>query len=202
MEYCGLLNWTSDIPEGTRVVFENILELFRSKEEPKILEVGSFAGTSIATIKKILPHSICYSIDNWTLIEDEFNECKKYMENNRVNTLADVRDFFFKNTQNNVILYEMDSALALQTLNREGKTFDFIYVDGSHTAADTLVDIVLSWSILNSGGVLGIDDYMFIPHTDGMNNRPGAAVDYFLNKFSGQYIILNKGYRIFLQKIN
>ena len=202
MEYCGLYNWTTDVPQGTRV-FENILEMFRSKEEPKILEVGTFAGTSIATMKNILPHSVCYAIDNWTLVDAEFSMCKEHMTENKINSLSEVRDYFFKNTEGKeIILYEMDSALALQTLNREGKTFDFIYVDASHTAGDTLIDVVLSWTILNKGGVLGIDDYLYIPRNNDINDRPEIGVNYFLNKFSGQYIILNKGYRIFLQKIS
>jgi hypothetical protein len=200
MEYCGLLNWTVDVPRGTRLIFENILEMFRSKEEPKILEVGSFAGTSIMTIKNILPHSVCYSIDNWTLVQDEFDDCKKYMQNKNIKVLSDVRDYFFRNTDGKVILYEMDSALALQTLIKEHKTFDFIYVDGSHTTNDTITDIVLSWSILNKGGVLGVDDYLYVKNDS--NDRPGIAVDYFMEKFKGQYIVLDKGYRVFFMKIN
>jgi len=200
MNYCGMYNWTNDLPRGynCKEIFLNILDIVKAKPSPKILEVGTFAGTSITTIKNIIPHSKCYAIDNWAIEEEELDLCKN-SAGDRVNML-EARDAFLKNTSGEVTLIENDSTVALADLIRSNLMFDFIYVDGSHRILNTLMDVTLSWILLNKDGILAIDDYTYIP-TNNKNDRPQIAVDYFLEKFKGGYKILNKGYRLFLQKI-
>ena len=40
-------------------------------------------------------------------------------------------------------------------------SFDIIYVDGSHTADDVLTDVVLSWGLLETGGIIVLDDFLW-----------------------------------------
>lgn len=196
-EYCGMLNWTTDCPPGSRIIFKNVLEMLRNKDRPKMLEVGTFAGTSIATMMDILPNGIGMAIDNWSLEESELQGCINY--SGKSMTMSDVKNAFENNTNGRVWLTESDSTLALMELLQEKQYFDFIYVDGSHTALDTVLDITLSWMLLSSGGILGIDDYLYIP-PNKTGGAPREAVDRFLTKFDGQYTILDKGYRLFLLK--
>lgn len=195
----GMLNWVHDIPEGSRLIFLNVLEMLRGIPNPNVLEVGTFAGTTITTIANMFPNAICYAIDNWSLDEDELNNCMK-QHNGKIITYLDIRTTFLTNTKNkNITLIENDSTIALVDLVNKKQNFDFIYVDGSHTSLDTVLDLTLSWMLLDTGGILAIDDYLYTPpgHTQ---DTPKQAVDCFLQKFKGQYIILNAGYRIFLQK--
>jgi len=55
-----MLNWATDCPKNSRVVFLNMLNLFSSYENVKILEVGTYCGTSIATMLNYLPNSVDY----------------------------------------------------------------------------------------------------------------------------------------------
>lgn len=63
--------------------------------------------------------------------------------------------------------------------------YDFIYVDGSHEAADVLSDAVLSWPLLKPGGVMAFDDYKW-----GLGGpdwaRPGPAIDAFVRCYAQQ----------------
>ena len=53
LEYAGMLNWSSDVPTGSKRVFENMLEKFKDKK-CKILEIGTFVGTSVISMLKYL----------------------------------------------------------------------------------------------------------------------------------------------------
>lgn len=196
-DYCGMLNWTTDCPQGSKIIFTNVLEMLRKNPNPKILEVGTFTGTSISTMLDLLPNAIGIAIDNWSLEEQELQGCIDYA--GKSISMIDVKNAFLTNTNGRVLLIENDSTHVLMKLLEDGEHFDFIYVDGSHTALDTVLDITLSWMLLPPGGILGIDDYQYTPpNTTG--GAPREAVDRFLTKFEGEYTVLSKGYRMFLLK--
>ena len=58
---------------------------------------------------------------------------------------------------------------------------DFIYVDGSHRAADVLEDLILSFRALKPGGLLISDDYLGGPGkgNDLTLGTPKIAIDAF-----------------------
>ena len=80
--------------------------------------------------------------------------------------------------------------------------YDFIYVDGSHLMLDCYLDLILSWKILNKGGILAIDDYTYNIDSGNKLDSPFEGVNHFLKKYENEYILLNKGYRVFLQKVS
>jgi hypothetical protein len=60
---------------------------------------------------------------------------------------------------------------------------------------------MLSWKLLNVGGVMAIDDYMWnIGDEFDKLERPFKAVNHFLEKCGDEIIVLNKGYRVFIEK--
>jgi hypothetical protein len=63
----------------------------------------------------------------------------------------------------------------------QGIRADFIYVDGSHQAADVLSDAVLAWKLLKEGGVLIFDDYLWARYQDRPLLNPKMAIDAFVN---------------------
>lgn len=187
-----MLNWVDDIPTGSRNIFENVLELFRDKQNLIILEVGVFVGRSIIEILKKLPNGFAFAVDNWSLSK---KEC--YYEN-------DIKTEFLKNikeekVEERIKLLEGDSFKILLNLHKSGLLFDFIYVDGSHISIDCYSDIIISWNMIKKGGVLAIDDYEWNLEGDKFE-RCKESIDHFLNKIEGEYTMLNKGYRIFLLK--
>ena len=92
-----------------------------------------------------------------------------------------------------------DSYEVLFDMLREGRVFDFIYVDGSHKAFDCYSDLILCWRLLAKGGLLAIDDYLY--NAEGaVVDSPFEGINHFLNKHSNEIKLLHKEYRVFLQK--
>lgn len=82
--------------------------------------------------------------------------------------------------------------------------FDFIYVDGSHQAADVLLDAVLSFQLLRNGGLLVFDDYLWSePLPGGVDplRCPKLAIDAFTTIYARQLRIVSAPlYQLFVQK--
>jgi hypothetical protein len=79
--------------------------------------------------------------------------------------------------------------------------YDCVYIDGSHTSRNVLTDLVLAWGILKLQGILIIDDYTLAMFTDNAWKNPAMGIDAFLNVFSQEYKILEKGRQVIVQKI-
>jgi len=90
-------------------------------------------------------------------------------------------------------------------------SYDAIYVDGSHAAADVLEDAVLAFRLLKPGGLMIFDDYEWIPISAGNDNSslanapdprltPRAAIDAFLEVYNGQYELVAKDYQVAIKK--
>ena len=88
----------------------------------------------------------------------------------------------------------------LAKLITENQEFDFIYVDGSHTAPDVMTDACLAWGMLKKGGIMLFDDYLW-GDVPGMLHRPKIAVDYFATLFSEESQLVLLGYQLALKKI-
>jgi predicted O-methyltransferase YrrM len=195
----GMYGWADNIPNAQeRTQFLLALDQIKDKVSPRILEVGTFTGSSIMSMKQHVPHAACTAIDNWGLEDVELESCSKIAGEKL--TMSMIKNAFHQNTRGQVRLFEMDSTLVLINLVENQEKFDFIYVDGSHRSGDTLLDLSYAWVLLVHGGILAIDDYPFVPQVNPQD-RPQMAIDLFMNKLKNQYIILYQGYRVFLRKI-
>lgn len=76
-----------------------------------------------------------------------------------------------------------------------------VYVDGSHDAPDVLLDAVLAWQLLEVGGVMIFDDYLFDhpPHMP-MRVSPRVAIDGFLDAFCTHLSVLHKSRQVIVRK--
>jgi predicted O-methyltransferase YrrM len=93
-----------------------------------------------------------------------------------------------------------DSADMLLKLIKEDKKYDFIYIDGSHKCIDCYADCLLGWQVLNNGGIMAIDDYLYDSSNKNILEMPLYGAEHFLNRYKDEYNLINKGYRVFLQK--
>jgi predicted O-methyltransferase YrrM len=211
LEYKDMYNWTNDTPFGHKSYFLETIEYFnnnyvkfrQSEEIIRVLEVGTYAGISLINIVKLIPNSVGVGIDRWSnYIEEERNKKVDILDN--IDELQ-VESSFYKNVQvegltDRISGIKGDSYEVLFQMMKENKMFDFIYIDGSHLLLDCYSDLILSWKLLEKGGILAIDDYLY-NKDQAVINSPFEAVNHFLNKFQKEIKILHKGYRVFLQKI-
>ena len=225
LETGGMLNWTHDLPagQGSKATFEKVIKHFvdfNKKAEPQFLEVGVFAGTSLVEIMKRIPGCQGTAIDRWDNYEEvstlknksilEHPEIKKSLENLEKMKERKIEDVFHRNVkiaglQNRVKTIKGDSHAVLLDLVQKKTKYDFIYVDGSHRCLDVSTDLILSWSMLEPGGIMAIDDYLYTLEDDFNVNPleyPFHGVNHFLEKYKKELIILEKGYRVFVKKIH
>jgi len=73
---------------------------------------------------------------------------------------------------------------ALPRSERATSGYDFIYVDGSHTGPDVLLDLTLAFELLQPNGLIVCDDYGWALTPAGTENPvedPKMAIDAFVN---------------------
>lgn len=204
LDYKGMYNWTNDLPFGHKKYFLDVIEYFNNnnpkivsgKEPIKVLEIGTYTGISLINIVKLIPNSIGIGIDKWS----NYNETE-LLDN--IDELQ-VESSFYKNSkiselEDRIKGIKGDSTEVLIEMIKNNESYDFIYVDGSHLLLDCYSDLILSWKLLNKGGVLAIDDYLYNSDSRVIDS-PFEGINHFLNKFQKEIKILHKDYRVFLEK--
>jgi predicted O-methyltransferase YrrM len=197
LNYYNLYNWTNDLPMYSKVIFEDIIKQIKTKHS-KILEIGTFTGTSLINILSRLPDTYkAIAVDNFEL--DDIGLTPD------MNTKS-IKNIFYENVNNanmssRVTLIEEDSTIAMSDMIKNNIKFDFIYIDGSHKCLDVMCDIIQAWELLDVGGILGLDDVGWRPANYTDFDVPQKAVQLFADKYINRFKVLNNGYRLFVEKI-
>jgi glycosyltransferase involved in cell wall biosynthesis/tetratricopeptide (TPR) repeat protein len=221
-----MYNWTHDAPSGSRAIIEQML---RRHQGPgvRILEIGTYAGTSLIEMLKILPDATGVAIDRWTNYEEDGHASLQMLEERKIESV------FYENLRSagvsgRVEALKGDSVIRLLDLIEQKERFDFVYivgkpglsnnstrqtasgeyVDGSHKCIDCYTDMALSWRLLKRGGTMVVDDYLYQAEVvyspkkteDKPLDYPKKGIDHFLSKYEGQYRVLDVGYKICLEK--
>lgn len=163
-----------------------------------ILEIGAFEGKATCWMLEnmLSPTGHMHVIDTFTGSEEhaglEITDLRKTFNQN----VAKAR----KETQG-VYVYERKSYEGLAHLIVSGysEKFDFIYVDGSHTAPDVLTDACMAFGLLRPNGIMLFDDYMWMAIPE-LLHRPKAAIDFFTTIFSEKCVVRMVGYQLAIQK--
>lgn len=205
LEYKGMYNWTNDTPPGSREIFVKVIEYFNKNyekdndDEPiKVLEIGTYTGISLINIVKLIPNSVGYGVDLWSSYNE--NDLLSNMDNLQIESSFH-KNIKMERMKGRVFGIKGDSSKVLMDMVVKNNMHDFIYVDGSHLMLDCYLDLILSWKILNKGGILAIDDYIYNIDSGNKLDSPFEGVNHFLKKYENEYSLLHSGYRVFLQKI-
>lgn len=117
---------------------------------------------------------------NWSTVETIYDvKTKAARENRKIVKYKGTSDSFFKN-------------------NRE--MYDFIYIDGDHTAYGVLKDAVAAYECLNVGGILAFDDYQWSAGL-GALKEPKPAIDAFSFVYKDRLELILKEYQCWFKKI-
>jgi tetratricopeptide (TPR) repeat protein len=195
-------NWVDDLPPkgGHKQKFEEAIQIAAPR---RVLEIGTYAGRSLIEImKRCSPQTTGVAIDSWKNYEEEnLSQLRNIQENN-------IEQVFYQNIQKagmseRVKALKGDSVDRLLELIEKKESFDFIYVDGSHTCLDCYTDMVLAWKLLVSGGVMAVDDVMY--HYEkvlagDLLGYPLKGKEHFMTKYAGQYDVISDSYRLFIRK--
>jgi predicted O-methyltransferase YrrM len=181
-------DWTSgNFPNWCRVFTE------RRETVTRILEIGAWEGRSAIFFLEFFPHASVTCIDAFAGGGTSTNPALN---------LAEAR--FDKNTKQygtRVTKIAAESVVALHGLIKAGKTYDLIYVDGSHVRDDVTIDSLMVWRLTAPGTAIIWDDYEGGRPDQPYETRVKAAIDYFLSLYGKQLSILHRGYQIIAQRI-
>lgn len=163
-----------------------------------VLEIGAFEG-----------RASCWMLENMIaddgklFVIDTFKGSEEHTELNlnELRTTFDANVAEAKKETQAVRVYAEPSYEALGQLayKRFIEAFDFIYIDGSHTAPDVLTDACMAFPLLKSGGVMLFDDYMWMDIVE-LLHRPKIAVDSFTTIFAEKCKVRMVGYQLAIQK--
>lgn len=168
--------FSSNIPNLTR-----LFAGFKGNNPPRILEIGAFEGRSTVWFLDNVEGSHVTTIDTWMGGKDHDPN------NPEINweTVKSNFDYNMKKHQQNVDVHEHTSFHTLTFMIRAGRDlFDFVYVDGSHTAADVNLDLILSFRLLKTGGLIYCDDYLWGFNEFPIYDCPKLGIDSFVNVYA------------------
>jgi predicted O-methyltransferase YrrM len=188
-------SFRTDMVSGNFAHWEPILKELEGNTA-RILEIGSFEGMSACYFLWRLPDASVTCIDTFaggpsfaalgadvSDLESAFDRNVALVDSTRVRKLVG------------------PSIAHLPELVREGNQFDLVFVDGSDLALDVLVDAALSWQLLEPGGTLIFDNYVWrSPLGEDPLFHPAPAVDAFLDlvghhcrvSFAAQEVIVRR----------
>lgn len=186
-------------------LWEQVFNQFPNIEN--VLEIGCYEGRATVWLcENVLNDSSkTYNYDIVDTFEGSLNESGM----NQTKENLEKSNFIEPNFRHNISFFpHIDfkihkgfSQYILPTFEVEEK-YDFIYIDASHRADDTFVDVYFANKLLKKGGILIFDDYeWFDPQNEHRSNTPKLGVDFFSIIHDQEYQLIFKDYQIIFQKI-
>jgi SAM-dependent methyltransferase len=194
------VDWFSNnIPVWEKILSQNKI---KGKENLTFLEIGCFEGRATNyLLDNILTGegSVIHVVDTFEGSTNEIGMSASDLDLG-LDNLYNKFTHNISHSSDKVIIHQGYSSDILKK-DFKDNMFDFIYIDGSHTAPDVLADAILSHSLLKSGGIIIFDDFLWKdPNNMDPTNSPELAVTCFYNVYEKFYDILFHGYQVGLIK--
>lgn len=177
--------------------FKWIKEQFPEKKE--VLEIGCFEGRASCWMLE----NLFVDVDGTLTCVDTFEGSVEHAGMQGLDTLYDT---WKANTDEavgaaqTVNVWRGPSHIVLPTLIAHADKYDFIYVDGSHTAPDVLSDAIMAYHLCKVGGIILFDDYTW-RGVHGILNQPKLAIDTFTTVYTDKVQILFVNHQLAVRKI-
>lgn len=184
-------NWFQGIAKDC---FEQYLDHFKQQQNLTFLQVGAFTGdASKWMLDNILTGRNCIlvDVDTWEGSDEGAHHAMDFSD---VEATYDAK----LSVYSTVLKHKMKSDDFFH--QRQG-SYDFIYVDGDHTADQTYRDGCNAWNNLKQNGILAFDDYLWGEGLPDQSLAPKPGIDKFLDERSGQFHLLYKGAQVWIRKI-
>lgn len=175
----------------TSEIKKTLLNFVDKTKKHSVLEIGCYEGLSSVFFAENLlndSESSLVCVDPFMSLSD--NDHKEYLTNNEEANF----DHNIRNCKNSekITVHKVTSDSFFET---NVKTYDLIYIDGCHEPEFIQRDMENSFRALEENGIMWMDDY---GGGDGIQIK--STMDTFLDKYAGQYTILNRGYQLAIKK--
>ena len=188
----GYPNWF----ENNAINYFNLIlpQRFAGKPFIDFLQIGAYTGdASKWMLDNILtdPTSWLTDVDTWSGSEEEAH---KHFDWNELEKFYDERMSKYKN------LCKIKSNSEDFLKAAQPSHYDFIYIDGDHTAHGVYTDAHLSWILLKPYGIMAFDDYHW-QHDSGKEElRPKPGIDKFLSEHKEEFSLLVMNEQVWILK--
>ena len=181
--------------DGSIELWVELLSPLKALGRPvEMLEVGSWEGRSTLFLLGYFPEGKLTAVDTW-----EGGAEHKHLAD--LDALERRFDHNLSAFQDRLVKRKGLSSVVLSGLaSREKECFDLIFIDGSHFADDVMVDAVMAWQLLRSGGILVFDDYLWRNERYGWKRNPAQAINLFLRLINGDFTLLHVGHQLAIRK--
>ncbi len=164
------------------------------KPNLRFLQLGVFTGNaSVWLMRNVLTDhsSTLDDVDTWEGSDDiegiDFTEVESTYD-------AQTRPYHARITK-----HRMESGEYLASLPRE-HLYDFIYIDGDHTALAVLNDAVDSYHRLKVGGIMAFDDYSWRIDGDPLHH-PYPSIDAFFSLYADRMGVFAVNAQVWARKL-
>jgi predicted O-methyltransferase YrrM len=182
-----------DLHKNFLYFFEE-LKYFNNKTI-KILHLGAYTGHGTRWMLERVDGS-CIDVDTWagSKAEDGHLDHHEFYDD-RIEKMYDEQTAGLDTTK--------FKGTTAEFFVQNKETFDLIYIDASHKKADVALDLEESFKILNDGGVIACDDYLWtidVPDVD-RSLIPQDAIDEFLTANKDRIEVLINNYQLWFKKV-
>lgn len=187
------VNWFAN--DGQSNFSAHLLYSFAGKSS-RYLQIGAYTGdASVWLYENLLKDSdsVLVDVDTWEGSEEPIHYGMNW---HTVESLYDAKTATAR-SERKIVKYKETSDSFFKN-NRE--MYDFIYIDGDHTAYGVLKDAVSAYECLNLGGILAFDDYQWSAGL-GAIKEPKMAIDAFSNVYADRVEEVFSGYQRWFRKI-
>jgi predicted O-methyltransferase YrrM len=186
-------NWF--LSDGMENFVAHLLKDYKDKPV-NFLQVGAYTGdASMWLYQNLLTHkdSKLIDIDTWEGSDEplhkqwDWNDVEKEYDRKTQEARDSGKIIKYKATSDHFFKYNTEK-------------FDFIYVDGDHTAYGVIKDAVNSYECLNVGGIIAFDDYEWSAQL-GPQNEPKMAIDSFSSIYRDRLRLIFQEYQAWYRKV-
>jgi len=171
-------DWFSPNIQNLNRIFKG----YNSDAPPRILEIGALEGMSTVWFLENVPGCKVTTIDTWKGGKDHASD------NPEIN-FVQIKENFDYNTskfQDRLTVMQTTSFEGLISLIQNKEMYDFVYIDGSHTAVDANLDLILSFKLLRVGAIMYCDDYLWGFNEFSIHDCPKLGIDSFVNTYANK----------------
>lgn len=179
-------------------LWEKYLIPLEGQPHISFLEIGSFEGRSaVWLLKHVLTHETAHIVCIDPFHGSIENQNKPGLDLSKIEANFDHN---IKETESAHKVTKIKKYSHEAYVDVYSSRFDFIYIDGSHTAPDVLSDAVMYFHLLKVGGIMIFDDYEWNePGMTGLNT-PKPAVDAFFSIYCDSIEVLHLGIQAVIKR--
>jgi predicted O-methyltransferase YrrM len=163
----------------------------------RVLQIGAYSGDATEWLLNNRNIKAIDDVDTWEGSREDAHDVIDFNE---------VEDFYQERLQHNInshVVYP-HKMTSDEFFNRQPYTeqYDFIYIDGDHTALQTCLDGLNAWRVLAPGGIMAFDDYQWHLSNPAVaiEDCPKNGIDAVLFVLGTRCEIVEIGYQLWIRK--